>query len=148
MSVWAHPVDLHYATSTVAGWPRMSFQVWAEDSFGIKELAGYGMCFLPTVVGEYNLECVCWKPAGSKWSDDTKSFFLGGGPKLVHDEIIYKQDDRFRLCSETAGVVHIEVGVLLKDFEQHGVETRSNMSMNEPMAYADEDARRGLFSFR
>lgn len=110
MSVWAHPLDLHYATSTVAGWPRLHFQVWAEDNFGRKELAGYGFCFLPTVVGEYNLECVCWKPAGSKWLDNTRSFFLGGGPQLVHDELVYKQDDRFRLCSETAGVVHVEIG--------------------------------------
>ena len=67
---------------------------------------------------------------------------------------MYKQDDRFRLCSETAGIVHIEapdthlaaaqlspspglcweVGVLLKDFEQHGVETFSANAVNEVSA--------------
>merc|ERR1711998_236220 len=144
MSVWAHPLDLHYATSTIGGWPRLHMQVWAEDSFGRKELAGYGFCFLPTVVGEYQLECVTWKPAGSKFRDDLRSFFLGGGPQLVHDELVYKQDDRFRLCGETAGVVHVEVGVLLKDFEKHGVETFSSIASNDASAMPDESDRRRL----
>lgn len=147
MSIWAHPLDLHFATSTIAGWPRLHFEVWSEDLFGRKELAGYGFCFLPTVVGEYNLECVTWKPAGSKWLDNTRSFFLGGGPQLVHNELIYKQDDRFRLCSETAGVVHIELGVMLKDFEKHGVETFSSNQKTEAGPYPDETERQKLLEW-
>lgn len=144
MSIWAHPLDLHYATSSISGWPRLHFQVWAEDSFGRKELAGYGFCFLPTVVGEYNLECVTWKPAGSKWMDETRSFFLGGGPQLVHDDLVHQQDDRFRLCCESTGTVHIEVGVLLKDFEKHGVETFSSVGGNNATQIADENSRRNF----
>jgi len=144
MSVWAHPIDLHYATSSISGWPKIHFQVNAEDSFGRKELAGYGFCFLPTVVGEYNLEVATWKPAGSKWLDATESFFLGGGPQLVHDELVYKQDDRFRLCGESTGIVHLEVGVVLKDFEKHGVEVHSTVPQSMPERSEDEHERHML----
>jgi len=123
MAVWAHPLDLHYATATVAGWPKLHFQVWSEDTFGRKELSGYGFTFLPTVVGQHKLECVTWKPAASRTFDSLRMFFLGGGPQLSQNELVYSQDDRFRLCTETAGVVHIDVGVILKDFEDNGVET-------------------------
>ena len=46
--------------------------------------------------------------------DSVRSFFLGGGPQLVNNEIVYKQDDRFRLYTETAGVVHVDIAVILK----------------------------------
>lgn len=29
--VWNHPLDLHFATATVADWPRMNFQVGSRN---------------------------------------------------------------------------------------------------------------------
>lgn len=34
MSVWAHPIDVHYKTKTVLGWPKLYVEVWSQDSFG------------------------------------------------------------------------------------------------------------------
>ncbi len=38
----------------------------------------------------------------------------------------------------------MEVGVLLKDFEKHGVETFSSIANNDAPALAEEYTRRGL----
>jgi len=144
MALWAHPVDVHYATSTISGWPRIHFQVWSEDIFGRKELAGYGFSFLPTVAGEFSLECVTWRPAADKWAAGAQSFFLGGAPHLVHDELVYTHADRFRLFAETTGTVHIELGIVLKDFEKNGVETFSSIACNDSAPEAEERIRQKL----
>eukprot|EP00658_Telonema_sp_P-2_P045125 TRINITY_DN3303_c0_g1_i5.p1 TRINITY_DN3303_c0_g1~~TRINITY_DN3303_c0_g1_i5.p1 ORF type:complete len:182 (+),score=25.39 TRINITY_DN3303_c0_g1_i5:175-720(+) len=122
MSYWEHPFDIHLATSSIAGWPRIHVQVWREDFFGRKELAGYGFGFIPTTVGEHKLEISCWKPTDASQNDALKASLLGGGPVLLNENVIHQQEDRFRLYTETAGTVVVEAGVILKDFEQHGVE--------------------------
>merc|ERR1711934_732516 len=122
MSVWEHPIDVHWASASVAGWPRIHVQVWCEDSFGRKELAGYGMGFVPTTPGEHRVEISCWKPVDASFFDSTKASFMGGGPVLVHEAVIHQQEDRFRLVSNAVGTVVLELGLIMKDFEQHGVE--------------------------
>lgn len=32
--IWAHPLDLHYSTSSVVGWPKLFFQIWFQDLYG------------------------------------------------------------------------------------------------------------------
>ncbi len=49
------------------------------------------------------------------------SFFVGGQPRLKLEEVVYSTGDRFRLQTVTAGVVHVQVGVVMKDFEAHHV---------------------------
>eukprot|EP00656_Telonema_subtile_P046442 TRINITY_DN5289_c0_g1_i5.p1 TRINITY_DN5289_c0_g1~~TRINITY_DN5289_c0_g1_i5.p1 ORF type:complete len:137 (+),score=20.16 TRINITY_DN5289_c0_g1_i5:153-563(+) len=108
MSYWEHPFDLHLATSSVAGWPKVSVQVWSEDFYGRKEIAGYGFGFVPTTVGEHRVEIQCWKPADASQWDSTRgavvscfqlrraASYLGGGPVLVHENTIHQAEDRFR----------------------------------------------------
>jgi len=88
--------------------------------------AGYGFAFAPTTVGEHKIEITCWRPADANSMDAVKASFLGGGPVLVHENVVHQQSDRFRLFTQTTGTVVLEVGVILKDFEQYGVETRHN----------------------
>lgn len=33
-AVWAHPIDVHYATRGLQGWPKIVVQVYRQDSFG------------------------------------------------------------------------------------------------------------------
>ena len=31
---WCHPIDVHYATRGLQGWPKLHVQVYHQDSFG------------------------------------------------------------------------------------------------------------------
>ncbi len=42
--VWNHPLDLHFYTSSLAGWPQLVFEVGTLDFYGGKHLR---TCFLP-----------------------------------------------------------------------------------------------------
>ena len=30
LQVWAHPLDIHYSTGSLSGWPKIHFQVWQQ----------------------------------------------------------------------------------------------------------------------
>ena len=38
---WNHPIDGHFATTAVEGWPRLNLEVWHEDRFGRHELCAW-----------------------------------------------------------------------------------------------------------
>jgi B9 domain-containing protein 2 len=50
--VWNHPIDVHFASASMQGWPRIVVQLWELDEFGRSILAGYGFMHLPTNPGE------------------------------------------------------------------------------------------------
>ena len=50
-AVWCHPVDLHFATKGLKGWPKLHFEVWHQDNFGRNEIYGYGFCHIPSSPG-------------------------------------------------------------------------------------------------
>lgn len=62
---WNHPLDLHYFTKTVEGWPKLIFEVWTLDSYGGKSLAGYGFMNLPSSPGTHEIESMLWRPCGT-----------------------------------------------------------------------------------
>ena len=35
---FSHPLDLHYSTSTIEGWPQISVRVWTQDKHGRNEI--------------------------------------------------------------------------------------------------------------
>ncbi|KAG7275388.1 hypothetical protein CRUP_021586 [Coryphaenoides rupestris] len=61
---WSHPIDLHYATKGLQGWPKLHLQVWHQDSFGRCQLYGYGYCHVPSSPGHHRLRCATWRPWG------------------------------------------------------------------------------------
>lgn len=119
-TVWSHPLDIHYATKTVAGWPKMVFQVFHQDVFGRNELYGYGFIHIPTTPGKHVLECVTWRPTGTLM-DQIWSFFLGATPQLKSLDLVYNPSDRFRLQTTAMGKVHMEVNVVVRNFTQYNV---------------------------
>eukprot|EP00047_Mylnosiga_fluctuans_P006538 m.247560 g.247560 ORF g.247560 m.247560 type:complete len:176 (-) comp15424_c0_seq1:25-552(-) len=119
---WGHPIDIHLASKGLQGWPKISVEVWHYDMFGRCELYGYGFCHVPTTPGMHELECVCWRPAGSVM-DEAKAFFIGGGPQLVSSSIVHSGADRSRLRTVSAGVVKLRLGVIARNFARFGVET-------------------------
>jgi len=54
-AVWSHPVDLHFTTKGLKGWPKLHFEVWHQDNFGRNEIYGYGFCHVPTSPGRFTI---------------------------------------------------------------------------------------------
>ncbi|KAM9800250.1 B9 domain-containing protein 2-like [Syngnathus acus] len=119
---WSHPIDVHYATKGLQGWPKLHLQVWHQDSFGRCQLLGYGYCHVPSSPGHHRISCGTWRPLGSWW-EQLSRMFVGGGPQLRSPDIIYSGADRYRLHTETMGTVKLELGVIMRNFDKHGVES-------------------------
>ena len=119
--VWSHPVDLHFAAKSLVGWPKMWFQVWCMDRHGAKDLAGYGFCHVPTSAGTHELDVVTWCPEGTAMEKFT-SFFVGGRPRLKFEEVIHSAGDRFRLQTKAGGVIKLNLGICVKDFDKYNVQ--------------------------
>jgi B9 domain-containing protein 2 len=57
-------------------------------------------------------------------TDQISQLFTGESLKLTNEEIIITNDDRFRLQTQTMGVVNLELYVVLKNFDKYGIETK------------------------
>ena len=42
VQIWNYPVDVHFATASIQGWPRIVMQLWELDEYGRSILSGYG----------------------------------------------------------------------------------------------------------
>jgi B9 domain-containing protein 2 len=120
-SKWSHPIDLHFGTKGLQGWPKLSFQVFHEDFFGRRELYGYGFVTVPTTPGIHDISCVTWRPVGSH-RQQFSSFFLGGSPELTSDSLIHSCHDRQHLRTQAMGRVHLRLMIILRHLSQFGVE--------------------------
>ncbi|KAI9357653.1 B9 domain-containing protein 2-like protein [Zopfochytrium polystomum] len=119
-TVWSHPIDVHYGTKTIAGWPKIVFQVFHQDMFGRNELYGYGFVHIPTTPGRHLVDCVTWRPAGTIM-DQVWTFFLGATPQLKSLDLVHNPSDRFRLQTTAMGKVHIDVTVIVRNFDRYDV---------------------------
>ncbi|XP_047136488.1 B9 domain-containing protein 2 [Hydra vulgaris] len=120
-SVWSHPIDLHFATKGLKGWPKLHFEVWHQDNFGRNEVYGYGFCHVPTSPGHHKMNCVTWKPVGD-WKQRLRSYFVSGGPILRNSDIIYSGTDRYKLTTVAMGTVHLKLSIILRSFDKFGIE--------------------------
>ncbi|QDZ23668.1 B9 domain-containing protein [Chloropicon primus] len=120
MAVWAQPLDVHFACRGVTGWPKLHFQVWSQDVHSRNDICGYGFCHVPTSPGMFTVECPCWLPEGTDLQQ-LSSFFVGGAPRLKHEDVVYSPGDRFRLMTKSTGVIHVHFQLVLKNFEKYGV---------------------------
>lgn len=122
-AVWGHPIQIHYGTNSVQGWPKIIMQVWKLDFFGRSELVAYGFCHIPSSGGVSDVECRMWRPVGTM-KDDIASKILGGGPRLKHWDTLYSKawEQRPKLITTGSGVVNLRLNVVLRHFEEQLVE--------------------------
>mmetsp|Transcript_7537 Transcript_7537/g.16294 ORF Transcript_7537/g.16294 Transcript_7537/m.16294 type:complete len:290 (+) Transcript_7537:156-1025(+) len=122
LQVWNHPIDVHFATASMQGWPRIIVQVWELDEYGRSILSGYGFAHLPTNPGYHELEVHCWRPSGSI-RDELQSFFLGTSSCLVDENVIFGKawETRSQLVTVTSGVVKMSMNVILRFFGEQKV---------------------------
>ncbi|KAJ3187747.1 B9 domain-containing protein 2 [Gaertneriomyces sp. JEL0708] len=119
-TTWSHPLDLHYATKSITGWPKIQLQVYYQDNRGRNQLYGYGFAHIPTTPGLHAIEVPTWRPYISWW-DEFWSYFMDYTPTLKNTDMIHEPTDRFRLTTCSMGKVHLEIGIILRNFEGYGV---------------------------
>ncbi len=120
-NVWNHPIDVHFASTSMLEWPRIIVQVWTLDSYGRSMLAGYGFTHLPTNPGEHELEINCWKPTNGTIKEKLEEVFLGKTPSRLLDENVIFGKARSQLTTVSSGKVKLNVTVVLRFFNDHNV---------------------------
>ena len=111
------------------GWPKIAVEIWSVNSFGQKALIAYGYVNVPLSPGLHNLDLVTWRPTGSIW-EWLLSRFTSSTSILNHTDVVYSDIDRLELDTTTCGVVHIELQVLLIDFESTGLQVFGGTGAN------------------
>ena len=119
-SVWASPFDIHYACSSLAGWPKLRLETFVQDVHGRNDVGGYGFCHVPAAPGEHDTDIVLWRPEGSKL-DQLRAYFVGGYPKLRDPTIVSEEGDRYELSTSTMGRAHVQFKVTLRGASDHGI---------------------------
>ncbi|EAN79018.1 hypothetical protein, conserved [Trypanosoma brucei brucei TREU927] len=125
---WCFPIDVHYTMGSVEGWPKISMQVWSVDGYGRKDLAGYGVAFVPPPGGEeQEVNVETWKPCF--WNpnffirlyENLREAVMGGGPVLCDKTMIHTNDERFKLRTISSGSVRLHLNVVARGMERLGV---------------------------
>jgi len=119
---WNHPFDLHFATASIQGWPRLLVRVYILDAYGRAGIEGYGWCHLPTQAGFHEVKIPCWRPVGTVLQE-LEVYFLGASPQITNEETIFNMawEDRHRLVTVATGVVHVNLSVLHRHFDERNV---------------------------
>ena len=50
---WNHPLDVHFTTASMKGWPRMIVELWELDAYGRSSLIGFGFSHFPCTSGRF-----------------------------------------------------------------------------------------------
>ncbi|KAM3964842.1 B9 domain-containing protein 2-like [Aphomia sociella] len=120
--IWAHPLDIHYITKGIQGWPKLVAQVSCLDSLGRSWIVGYSCCSLPVAPGQHTLQIPCWEPVATTLTDRIKQYFLGGSHQLLQKDIINLGTDRFKLKTKSKGSIKLQIDLILRNFTHFGVE--------------------------
>lgn len=110
--VWSHPIDAYFEFTSLAGWPKISFQVWEHDDLGRSYLGGYGFCNLPIAPGHHKIDVPVWRPVGTK-TEEITSEYIGGSPILRDQSLAHNPTDRYKLKAESTGTIHVDMNVIL-----------------------------------
>lgn len=121
--VWSHPIDVHFLSKGIQGWPRILIQVWQMDEFGQVNLRGYGFAHIPCASGSHEIEVTTWRPVGTL-KEEIAANFLGVTPQLRDIDLLFRKawSDRCRLSTTSAGKVLINVDILMRNFHLHNVQ--------------------------
>ena len=127
MYIWNHPIDIHYYTQSIQGWPQIIFTIGKLDSYGNNTLIGYAFCYIPTSNGIHELDISVWRPKGTS-KEEVFEYFLGGVPHIVDKDLIndpFKaREDRCRITTVHQGTIHIRLEVMLRNMKSnHSIQT-------------------------
>mmetsp|Transcript_29429 Transcript_29429/g.73970 ORF Transcript_29429/g.73970 Transcript_29429/m.73970 type:complete len:296 (-) Transcript_29429:848-1735(-) len=62
-SVWEHPIDIHFKTTTLQKWPQLVLKIFHRSVYVQRdEFCAYAVCSLPTHAGHHQISCSAWQP--------------------------------------------------------------------------------------
>lgn len=124
VAVWAHPIDLHFATTAFQGWPRLLFQVDRVDPSRKHHPVGYGFAPVPFAAGQHELTVSLWRPLGTM-KQELDALILGRMPELQSDDVLFNAawSERCQLRTVSTGKVVVHLGVLLRHFQPGTIDT-------------------------
>lgn len=91
-------------------------EVWEVDSHGRNKLAGYGVISIPFRQGLHEIDMVCWRP-----KPNLGEKLIGAYPELEYRDLLLASQNRHGFKTESTGKIRVEVSVVLKDFDLHGI---------------------------
>jgi B9 domain-containing protein 2 len=120
--VWNHPLDLHYYSRSLQGWPQIVFHAYTLNDFGAKQIIGYGMANIPNISGRHTLTIPMWRPIGPHTAE-MKALFLSSSTTLADLDSINKiekaKEDRCHLWTEGVGDVAVDIDVVMRGWDQY-----------------------------
>lgn len=119
---WSHPIDIHYFTKGLQGWPKLEFQVWGVDLFGKCNISAYSYLSVPSRPGLYRLTCSTWRPIGDL-RRRLIDWITGYRMHLVDpSDVVGNGINRHAIHSQSMGTITVELTVILRGFEKYGVD--------------------------
>lgn len=118
--IWSHPIDIHYVTKGLQGWPKFEFQVWGADWLGKCNISAYGFLNVPMQPGYHELTCYTWRPVG----DIRQRFvnYITGYRMHLLDpsDPVTNGLQRHAIQAQSMGTISVQLTVVLKGFEKLG----------------------------
>lgn len=120
--IWNHPIDVHFTTANMKGWPRILLQIWNLDAYGRTNLLGYAFTHLPSSHGMHVIKLSCWRPKGTL-GEEIMNHFLGTSIHLNRDSLIFDEasENRKRLVTIPTGQVELHLHTIARYFDIHKV---------------------------
>lgn len=120
---WNHPIDVHYQSTSIQGWPKLICQVHRLDDYGRVSVVGYGFVHIPCVPGFYDIDVPCWRPTGNQ-QEELMAFFLESTPQLLDDDLVYQRaiTERLKIITTSSGRVNVQISVLTRHLDHHQID--------------------------
>jgi B9 domain-containing protein 2 len=115
------PLYLNLSLQSIKGWPKILLEIWANDKDGRNCLAGYGTAFLPCSPGYRKISVNCWRPT-EEATTSLREDLLSNNAEFLDKSAVYSTVEKFGIYSISTGQVNIEVEMIFKDFNLHGIE--------------------------
>lgn len=119
---WSHPIDVHYSTRSLQGWPKFELQIWRVDWLGKCNISAYGFINLPASPGFHEINCSTWRPVGD-FRRRLIDYVTGYRMHLVDpSDIISNGVNRHVIQTQSMGSVNMELNIVLRGFDKYGVD--------------------------
>ncbi|XP_055903976.1 B9 domain-containing protein 2 [Eupeodes corollae] len=116
------PLDIHLATGSVQGWPKLHLEIYAVNFLKNTWPVGFGVVYIPMRPGFHRIEVDTWKVAPVTFWDCVRERFGAGGTTLSKEDLIFSGAERYKLQTKSSGSVVIEISLIFRKFSKYGVE--------------------------
>lgn len=118
----SHPIDVHYVTDGLQGWPRFEYQVWGVDWLGKCNISAYGFMSLPTKAGNHELTCSTWRPVGD-FRRRLMDYITGYRMHLLDpSDIVGNGLNRHVIQTLSMGYIKAEITLVMRNFDKYGID--------------------------